>query len=309
MNALPLVSVVVPCYNAAPYVRETLASVFAQEGVRLEVLVVDDGSSDDSATLVAAAYPQVRLIRQANAGVAAARNNGLRHATGQWVAFVDADDYWLPGKLRAQLALLAADPSARMAYSAWVVWESSIPRPDPCLLAGIAARAGEPARWGGPSGWIYPQLLLDCEVWTSTVLAERALFDQIGGFDESLHIGEDYDLWLRASRVTPILRLPEPTALYRMHAANTTRKAQVMNHQAAVVERALRLWGYAGPDGGVVTRRAVRASLARTWRNLAGANLQSGNKRVAARGAAKAVMLDPRHVGGWKLLARAIFGT
>ena len=137
------------------------------------------------------------------------------------------------------------------------------------------------------------------------MVARRSLFDEIGGFDESLRIGEDYDLWLRASRVTPILRLPRPTALYRMHATNITRKAPASNHQAAVVERALARWGHAGPDGRSASVRTVQAGLARTWRNFAGANLAAGNKGAARHGAMRAVTLDPGHAGAWKMLLRS----
>ncbi|MCB0791851.1 MAG: glycosyltransferase family 2 protein, partial [Flavobacteriales bacterium] len=114
-GTVPNVSVVVPCHNAAPWIEATLTSVLAQDWPGLEVIVVDDGSVDDSADRVARRFPQVRLLRQANAGVAAARNAGLKAASGDWVAFVDADDHWLPGKLRVQMALLAANPQARMA--------------------------------------------------------------------------------------------------------------------------------------------------------------------------------------------------
>ncbi|MFX8024319.1 hypothetical protein ABTK62_20960, partial [Acinetobacter baumannii] len=81
----------------------------------------------------------------------------------------------------------------------------------------LAAQAGDTARWAGATGWLYPELLLDCVVWTSTVLMQRSLLDEIGDFDSELRIGEDYDLWLRASRVTRIERVAQPLALYRQH--------------------------------------------------------------------------------------------
>lgn len=303
------VSVVIPCYNAERYIGATLRSVLAQGLPDMEVIVVDDGSSDGSADLVRRGFPGVTLLRQANQGVAAARNHGIEHATGDWIAFVDADDIWLPDKLTAQLALLQANPDARIAYTAWQVWHSTDPEPTPELLAQLAARAGDQARWAGASGWIYPELLLDCVVWTSTVLAQRTLLRELGGFDAGLRIGEDYDLWLRASRVTPILRVPRPGALYRLHPASITKGAPARNHKGEVVGRALQRWGYVSPDGRSASRSEVNRGLARSWSDFGGAHLIDGNLPTARKAALTALRLRPTQLLGWKVLAKAALGT
>jgi glycosyltransferase involved in cell wall biosynthesis len=307
-SAAPSLTVIIPCYNAERWIDATLRSVLTQawDGP-LQVLVVDDGSRDGSAERVRRFGEPVRLLQQANAGVAAARNHGIREALGDWVAFVDADDIWLPGKLQAQWALLQAKPQAQMTYTAWHVWPSLQPEPEPALLADLAASAdAEPARWAGPSGWIYPELLLDCEVWTSTVMARRELLQALGGFDAGLRIGEDYDLWLRASRRTPILRVPRPLALYRMHPSSLTKGAPDRNHQAAVVERALQAWGYAGPDGRRADPQRVRAALARTWRDFAGAHLSAGQVAQARRGSRAALRCEPASWRNWRLAAACL---
>ena len=306
MTAPASISVVVPCYNAERWIASTLRSVLAQDWPGLEIIVVDDGSCDGSATVVAREFPQVTLVRQPNAGVAAARNCGIERARGDWVAFVDADDIWLPGKLRAQWRALAALPEARMACSGWQVWPSSQPEPAPALLATLAAQAGDAKRWGGPSGWIYPQLLLSCQVWTSTVLMQRALLAEIGGFDTGLRIGEDYDLWLRASRATPILRVAQPLALYRKHPDSITRSAPLANYQAAVVERALARWGYTSPDGRAARKADVQRALAATWCDFAGAHLAAGNPQRARDGAVRALRMRWRQLAGWKLLVKSL---
>lgn len=306
MTASPSISVVVPCYNAERWIAATLRSVLAQDWPGLEIIVVDDGSADGSAALVQREFPNVMLIRQPNAGVAAARNRGIERARGDWVAFIDADDIWLPGKLRAQWQALAGAPQARMACSAWRVWASSQPEPPALLLAETAAQAGDAQRWAGPSGWIYPQLLLGCQVWTSTVLVQRALLAEIGGFDTSLRIGEDYDLWLRASRASPILRVAQPLALYRRHPASITRGAPLANYQAIVVERALARWGYTSPDGRAARKADVERALAATWCDFAGAHLAAGNPQCARDGAMLSLRMRWRQVAGWKLLARSL---
>lgn len=299
------VSVVIPAYNAASTLRATLNSVLAQGQAVSEVVVVDDGSVDDTAAVVSTHFPQVRLVRQANAGVAAARNLGVSVARSDWVAFLDADDLWLHGKLDAQLQALGQAPDARLACTAWAVWPSDAESPSPAWLADLARRADDAGQWAGPSGWIYPELLLGCEVWTSTVLMERALFTQLGGFDGSLAIGEDYDLWLRASRITPVQHLARPWAVYRSHAASLTRRAPARNFQGEVLQGALARWGLAGPDGRQADAGAVRRALARTWLDYAEGNLQSGKADACSLGCRQALRHTPFNAKAWRLLVRS----
>jgi glycosyltransferase involved in cell wall biosynthesis len=304
MNA-PEISVVIPCFNAEPYIAAAIESVLIQQEAELEVIVVDDGSSDNSAELVRRSFPQVQLLRQRNAGVAVARNTGIAQARGSWIAFLDADDVWLPGKLQAQRRLLESYPGARMAYGAWHVWSGSDARPTPALLAQLEREAADRVKWQGASGWIYPELLLDCVVWTSTVLAHRSLFDEGGVFDPELRIGEDYDLWLRLSRLTPILRVQAPLALYRMHPSSITKGVVDRNYKGAVVGRALQRWGYAAPNGRAASKAEVDRGLARSWSDFAGAHLVAGNTRTARSAALTALRVSPGHLLAWKVLLKS----
>jgi glycosyltransferase involved in cell wall biosynthesis len=304
-----LVSVVIPCFNASRYIAAAIRSVQEQHWKPLEIIVVDDGSTDGSAELVASAFPEVRLIRQANQGAAAARNHGVRQASGTWIAFLDADDIWLPGKLAAQADKLLADPGARVVYTAWQVWAGESPSPDAAELQALLAGADEASRWEGPSGWIYPDLLLDCALWTSTVMAHRSVFDEVGVFDTSLRIGEDYDLWLRVSRITRILRVNRPFALYRAHPASITRTAPLENYRSIVVSRALARWGYGHEPAGTAVRARVRRALAHSWSDFAASNLAAGHFDRARHGALMALRTDPTHVPAWKVLIKTAVGT
>jgi glycosyltransferase involved in cell wall biosynthesis len=306
MTSNPKISVVVPCYNAAPYLGATLRSVFAQTGFELDVIVVDDGSTDGSADVVSTAFPSVTLLRQPNRGAAAARNAGIVQARHDWIAFADADDLWLPGKLRAQWGLLESAPAARMVYSDLHLWFSTEPEPSPAFVAELDRLASDPSRWPGPSGWIYPQLLLCSEVATPTVLMHRSVLDEVGTFDPSLSSGEDYDLWLRASRVTPILRVNAPTVLYRIHSSNTTKRAPDRNYMELVIRRALERWGYQSPDGARASESAVRRHLARSWVDFASAHLSAGSLATARRAAVRALRTDPAHLAAWKFLVKAM---
>jgi hypothetical protein len=137
------------------------------------------------------------------------------------------------------------------------------------------------------------------------VLARRSLFDEIGNFDSTLRIGEDYDLWLRASRATPILRVARPYALYRMHPASITRSTPTDNYRARVIGRALGLWGLDSPDGRKADMPQIRRTLAKSWSDFAGAHLQAGNLAAARRGARCALRAHAGHAPGWKVLVKA----
>jgi glycosyltransferase involved in cell wall biosynthesis len=305
METLPLVSVVIPCFNAERYIAATIQSVVAQAWPNLEIIVVDDGSSDGSAELIERTFPEVRLIRQANQGVAVARNTGIAQAQGEWIAFLDADDIWIPGKLHAQHQMLQAVPGARVSYTAWQVWHSTEPEPASGYVSALIDKYNDKRAWTGASGWVYPQLLLDCVVWTSTVLAHRSVFAEVGDFDPTLRIGEDYDLWLRASRVTQILRVSVPYALYRMHPASITRKVPDINYRNLVVSRAIDKWGYRSPDGSAARPEEVSRAIAISWSDFAWAHYLAKNYARAIRASVDAVWADWRLVSAWKTLLKS----
>jgi GT2 family glycosyltransferase len=148
--------------------------------------------------------------------------------------------------------------------------------------------------------------MLDCVVWTSTVLAERSLLQELGGFDTSLPIGEDYDLWLRASRLTPILRVPHPYALYRQHPHSITRQLPKENYRARVINNALARWGTASPDGSDADLAAIRRSLARSWSDFGAAALALGDLPRTRHSAWLALRQDFAHLPAWKLLGKAL---
>jgi glycosyltransferase involved in cell wall biosynthesis len=302
----PTISVIIPCYNAERYIAATIRSVLLQNWQKLEIVVVDDGSKDHSAQLVRDAFPDVKLVCQPNQGVAVARNTGIAQATGDWIAFLDADDIWLDGKLALQWAQLQANPGVRMNYTAWQVWQSIDAAPSDAFIKHLQSRANDQRAWTGASGWVYPDLLLDCVVWTSTVLAHRSVFEEVGNFDATLRIGEDYDLWLRASRVTQILRVPKPLALYRTHSASITKSAPIKNYQGVVIQRALDRWGLASPDGATADHDLVYKALAQTWSDFAYACLTAGQRSKAWQAATTSVKSYCWQLPGWKVLLKTI---
>jgi hypothetical protein len=281
------VSVVIPAYNAAAWIGEALQSVLMQQGAELEVIVVDDGSADETAT-IAASYPGVRCIRQQNAGQAAARNAGIRAARGEFIAFLDADDVWLPGKVQAQLDVL---------QSRGLVWAYS----DSLFFD---ARDGRDLRTFGEfarqqEGDILVPLFLGNFIGTPNVIAHHTVFAQVGLFDESplLRQREDWDMWLRIAAQYPVGLVRRPLARIRFHAGSSTGREGVVRSfvsQLAVIERAVarspQLQAYKGQ---AVARVCFRTGL---WL------LSQQQVGMAARMLWRAVQQSPREVAaqvGW----------
>ncbi|NVM20749.1 MAG: glycosyltransferase [Desulfobacterales bacterium] len=198
---MPTVSVIIPTHNRARLLKEALGSVLAQDFRDFELIVVDDGSTDDTSQLLGS-YPQILVVRQDHHGVSAARNSGIALASGRFVAFLDSDDLWLPGKLSTQAAFFESDPTALICQTE-EVW----------IRNGI--RVNPKKRHKKHSGMIFEHCLELCLVSPSAVMMQRRLLEEVGGFDESLPACEDYDLWLRIACRFPIYLISSPLVIKR----------------------------------------------------------------------------------------------
>ncbi|MBF6569684.1 MAG: glycosyltransferase [Candidatus Binataceae bacterium] len=199
----PAVSVVIPTHNRRMLVRDAIESVLAQCNVALELIVVDDGSIDGTAAELMPAYAdRVRWICTENRGPAAARNAGVAIASGEFVAFLDSDDRWMPAKLERQIAFMRANPACRISQcqERW-------------LRNGRQVNPGQ--RHLKRGGDIFLESLSTCLVSPSAVIMHRDLFREIGGFDETMQACEDYDLWLRILADTEIALLDEILVIRR----------------------------------------------------------------------------------------------
>jgi glycosyltransferase involved in cell wall biosynthesis len=303
---VPDISVVVPAYNSAAYINEALDSALAQTGVTLEVIVVDDGSSDDTVQRVQAYGDRVRLIQQANQGSAVARNRGVAESRAEHVAFLDADDYWHPQKLAQQWAL--ARQGKPLVYARFSSWERDAAGNFPPAAAHLAecqaqGRMSKPAR----DGWLYIDLLLDCEVWTSTVLARKDLLEKVGGFDPSLRKGQDFDLWLKLANEAEWHGVPESLALYRLHDENITRAVKPTNFEYVILSNAYKRWGLDNRDGRRLPRAIMQARLARSARTFADAHFLAGSHEIATQFYRISLSHQPLSPKVWLDYARARF--
>ena len=198
----PLVSVIIPSYNRCQQLKEAIESVLAQDFEDSELIVVDDGSTDNTPKLLADYGEKLMAIRRNNGGVSAARNTGIVAASGELIAFLDSDDLWLPKKLSVQTEFFRQHPDALICQTE-EIW----------IRNGI--RVNPKRKHKKPSGMIFEPSLALCLVSPSAVMIRKRLFDKVGIFDENLPACEDYDLWLRIAHHYPIYLIDTPLIIKR----------------------------------------------------------------------------------------------
>jgi len=208
----PLVSVIIPTYNRAWVLREAIDSVLAQEFKDFELIVVDDGSTDNTGEILGSYEQDILVVRQPNKGVSAARNRGIAAAAGRLIAFLDSDDLWLPRKLSSQVGFFNSNPAAVINQTE-EIW----------VRNGV--RVNPKTRHHKFSGMIFERSLALCLVSPSAVMIKKNLFSEVGVFDENLPACEDYDLWLRISCRYPVHLIETPLIMKRGGHADQLSKA------------------------------------------------------------------------------------
>jgi len=280
-----MVSIVIPCFNHARYLAEAIESALTQTHADVEVVVVDDGSTDDSAA-VASRYP-ITLVRQANQGLASARNAGLKTSRGDILIFLDADDRLHPHAAASASAALAQSPAAMMAFGRCRLIDES-GRPLLTNLPSVNAK-------------FYEELLRRNYIWMPAMAAyRRAVFDAVGMFDPTCNAAADYDLYLRIARTFDLVAHDALVADYRQHAANMSRNPVLMLDTTLAVLRKHRAAARRSP----ALARAWRHGM-RHWREFYGEHLVErfrtalrtrGGTREAVRCAFHLLRLYPRGV-------------
>jgi glycosyltransferase involved in cell wall biosynthesis len=272
---VPVVSIVTPAYNAASYIESAITSALRQTFADLEILVVDDGSTDDTAAIVArvaSGDPRVQLLRQPNRGVSAARNAAMRSARGRYFAFLDSDDLWHAGFLEAQIGLLES-------------------RPDIDVVTGNAfvlggPRDGQPAR-PFPDPRPHPttaDMIADETAVFIMCAFRRAVYDTIGGFDETKATNEDYDFWIRAAHAGfRFWRNDTPLGQYRTHANSLSANESRMLRGILVVltEHRARIAGR--PEESAALERQIERFETELKASEARLALEAGDYKSAAR--------------------------
>ncbi len=191
------ISVIIPTYNRKKTLARAIQSVINQSLSPFEILIIDDGSNDGTEEWVKENFQNIKYIYQNNHGVSSARNIGIENAYGDWVAFLDSDDEWLPNKLYEQVKAIDSNPEMKFFHTN-EIW----------IRNGV--RVNQMKKHKKYGGYIFEKCLDICRVSPSSVLIQKEVFDNIGIFDESLRVCEDYDLWLRITSKYPVVFLDKP---------------------------------------------------------------------------------------------------
>ncbi|MEA3352074.1 MAG: glycosyltransferase family A protein [Chloroflexota bacterium] len=250
---MPTISVIIPTYNRADYILEAIDSVLAQTYSDYEIIVVDDGSTDDTAAVLQPLVDDgvIRYVYQHNQGESAARNHGIRLARGQYIAFLDSDDLFLSPKLERQTAFLDAHPNVAFVHSGYSKFDD----------AGNDLGYRDTSKI---SGRVYPDILLDWSVLMAVpcVMVRAQVLEQVGGFDESLRWGPDLDLWRRITQRYYIGVIPESLSKVRVHPGN------VSGDKVAAVASFERYLGKAFADDPSLDEDFQRRAYARLYSNV-----------------------------------------
>ncbi|MBI5650359.1 MAG: glycosyltransferase [Chloroflexi bacterium] len=272
------ISVIIPCYNHAHYLGEAIQSARAQTYREVEIIVVDDGSTDHTAQVAAAFGESVRYIYQANAGLAAARNAGIRASTGEYIALLDADDLWHPEFLQTLAAILDRDPALGAVYCGSRFINARGEVLPQVITRTVPANALHDALTGG-------EFFPPC-----AVLTRKSVFQRVGFFDETLSASEDWDMWLRVAAQFPFAGISNVLALYRMHGNNMSRDlTRMLDSQLQVACK-----HFGSMDGDPATwSLAQRRAFAGIYLWQASAYYQRNEPARGAEYARRAIVINP----------------
>lgn len=239
MAGHPKVTVVIPTYNAARYLAEAVESALNQTYADREVLVVDDGSTDRTPFLLEQYGSAIRTIRKPNGGTPSALNEGIRQARGEWIAWLSADDAFLPEKLAKQMAYAEAHPECALIYTNWFVVDGRGKTVSHLASPTFRSRADQ-----------VEKLLRGCVINGSTTLVRREVYLRAGLFDESLPQAHDWDMWLRLARDYRFGHVAEPLVRYRWHGENMSARPDALAYNERVLQKARAHLGLHPPTQG-----------------------------------------------------------
>ena len=276
-------SVVIPAYNSAVWLPETLASVYAQRNIDLEVIVVDDGSTDDTAEIIKR-FPGVRYFSQANAGAATARNVGITAAKGAYIAFLDADDIWEPHKLERQTYILDRHEHVGLVFSNYVPFGMDVEYRTGFdrsrVLPRIRRRAIGPDAYVLESESLFVDLLDDLFSWNSTLLVRKTVIENVGSYCEALRFsGEDWMMCLRLSKVCDFAFVDDCLVRRREHAGSSSRTAPDEAQAALVLEQLIGWERLTASEDATVRRYLATKVFDLGYHELKRGELQSARER------------------------------
>ena len=288
----PSVSVIIPVYNGAAEVRRAIDSALAQKNCTVEVIVLNDGSHDETDSVLAEYGDRIRAVNQQNCGLSKTRNNGIALATGEWVAFLDHDDYWQPEKLSLQL-----EAARRTGFD--VVYTNAGNFGD---VARVAELRSEPQ--GMAEGDLLEPLLLDNFIVVSSVMIRRSVIREMGGFDTSLPSVEDWDLWLKLSALgVRFAAVREPVTMYQWRPGSMSKNYDLMRTtRQSIIQRALCSLRARSLPWSVRRRALANIESCSAW------FLAGSSPRKAIRWYVNSLWYWPFEVNSWKGVVKGCLG-
>lgn len=284
---MPRVSVIIPSFNCAPWLAQAIESVLAQTYRDYEIVVVNDGSTDHTNEVVAPYLDRIIYVQQENQGLSAARNAGIRAAGGEFIALLDADDWWLPAKLERQVPRFD-DPEVALVYSDFRI----------AYADGGEMSSGLSRRPWAAEGYAFENVLRSVFVFPTTAVLRRSSLDEVGYFDETLRSSEDQDLWLRLAFRWKLALVREPLAVYRRRGGNiTSDSGRVSGNAVAMWEKASRTF-----DLSPAHRRLLAKQLGHAYYLRGYHLLSSGRMGEARRHLGYSLRHNPRAWRAWGCL-------
>jgi glycosyltransferase involved in cell wall biosynthesis len=288
---MPRVSVIIPTYNRARFLGEAAASVLAQTYRDYEVIIIDDGSTDNTPEVVSQFPPVVKYFRQENRGVSAARNRGIEMTSGEFLAFLDSDDILIEDALQKNVLFLDQHPEAGFCYGqVYKIDEDG-------RLLRLKSRRGARNTCVRDSREQIARLLFRGDIAVDTVMVRRSCFQEVGLFNTNLRVGEDIDMWLRISKRYSVGYLAEPLGKVRIHPENATNQGKfesLEKSQTAFVQRALEGVEF-GPNGSHVRKKAYFG----LYCYLSEEAARKGNRAAGFRYMMKALKTYPEMLFQW----------
>lgn len=286
---MALVSIIIPTYNGEKYIVETLNSIISQSWNDWEIILVIDGSKDNTLEIVKDIDSRITIINQENKGIAEARNSGLRHATGQYIAFCDHDDIWHPEKLSAQLFCFKQNPSAGAIYGDFTRWEGEKSQKD-CFFQYKLNPALIDEDF---SGWIYHKLIMTNWVLFSSLMLKTDVTDDIGWFDPELPPSDDWDYIIRVSQKYEICKIKQSIVLYRSYAEQTSKKIRKINTEVEFREKTINKYGLQCKNGKKINEDEIRFRFYRSHYNFGLSHYYEGDATIALKSFLKALKFKP----------------
>lgn len=288
-ESLVTVSVIIPAYNAEKFIKESIDSVLSQTFNNFEIIVIDDGSSDNTFNIANSYGANVKVYMQNNAGAGAARNYGAKLAKGAWLAFLDADDLWAPEKLELQMSISN--------NYFWSYTDS--------YFIGSSHNGSLKSSDVSPhmSGKVVPTLIVNNFIGTSTVMIRKDIFLSVGGFDQSLRALQDWDLWLKIAAKYELGYISAPQVKYRVHSNSTSRSTRkTRKYHLEIIRRTF------SPGGvGENYKDLKRLALAESYGVLALISEDTSDFSFSWFCALKSALYQPTKLYRWKSIARISF--